>query len=90
MNLLSPGANSVVAKFILLRDVSSGDNVNSGQFTKVQWSQETIEALDRLISAMEDDAVRDLFGDTDDVETATPAQESGLKFPPVPVLGGAK
>lgn len=90
INLLSPGASSVVAKFVLLRDPSQGDTVNSGQFTKVHWSPEAIQAFERFIDALEDDAVRDLFGNAGDVETVLETQNSGLKFPLVPVLGGSK
>jgi len=80
----------VAAKFVLLRDPSQGDNVNAGQYTKVQWSAEAVQAFERFIDAIEDDAVQDLFGDVGEVETVPDSKSSGLKFPPVPVLGGSK
>lgn len=90
INLLSPGASSVVAKFILLRDASKGDNINAGQFSKAHWSPETLEAFEHFIDALEGDAVRDLFGDVGDEIDDTSERDLSLKFPSVPILGRSK
>ena len=86
LNLLSPYDTSITAKFVLLGDPGRGEQLNSGSFTKSQWSNETLVALGKLIECMEQDALVDLFDP--DGETSTKTEPVGLSFPPVPTLGG--
>jgi hypothetical protein len=89
LNLLNPSAATLYAKFFLLRDPDSASGVNVGAYSKVAWSDRTLEALQKLIDCMEDDALIDIFDDEGE-STATSTESSGLSFPPVPVLGGSK
>jgi hypothetical protein len=90
LNLLA--APIISGKFVLVREPSEGNtNVNAGSYSKNNWSEQTIEALQKFIDSAEQDALVDLFDDAgqegDDEESSEPA---GLSFPAVPVLGGPK
>lgn len=89
IDLTSPSRTTLTAKFFLLRDPELGENINAGQFSKTQWSDAAIQAFQQFIDMLEDDAMQDLFGEVGGDGT-TKQQDTGLKFPSVPILGGSK
>ena len=88
LDTINPPSSLLIAKFVLLKDPTQGDdNINAGQYTKHNWSPTTIEAMNRFIECAESDAIRDLFGEGEEVAQATTQDDPGLKFPSIPVLG---
>ncbi len=86
-NNLGPGG-ALQAKFQLLGDPKTGDQLHLGAYTKTQWSKRAIEALETFLEVLEEEAMVDVFGG--DGGAVVQSTDAPLSFPQVPVLGGPK
>jgi len=95
VNMITGGG--LKAKYVLLRD-PEGDHegINAGSYTKeADFSEDTMEALQRLIVCMENDVVPELFEVKrklpEDLKPSPSAEEKDdedrLDFPQIPTLG---
>jgi hypothetical protein len=91
-------ATRLSVRFVLLRDPESSDGLNAGQYSKDRdFSPRTIEAFEKFVECLEEDALVELFQVEDhrlDEMDSTPEQreekESEKDSLIFPTLGGGK